>query len=424
MERVALIEGIRTPFVKSWTSFEKMNSLDLAKVAVNELLNKTELDAGNVDEIIMGTVFPPTYYPNIAREVIIALGLPMNIHGFTLTRACASGLQAVTSGAESIMTGRNKVVIAGGTESLSQLQVNYSQELVTVLQKISKVKSMTEKANLLTQLSLKDLIPSTPDIKELSTGNSMGEHAEKMARKYKISREEQDKYAYSSHLKAAVSISENKINNEIVTTYPPNEYNPVKEDNNIRKNPDYNSISKLKPVFDKNYGTVTAANASPLTDGASAVVLMSESKAKEFGYKPKAFIKSFEYASINPFEDLLLGNAFSLPKALKRAGLTINDIDIFEMHEAFAVQVLATLKCLSSKSFCNDKLGLKNEIEINPEIFNVSGGSIAIGHPFGATGGRILNTLANELQRREKQYGLISICAAGAMSVSMVIERE
>ncbi len=424
MERVAIIDGCRTPFAKAWTDFINLNSLDLAKIAASELINKTELDPEVIDEVIMGTVFSSINCPNIAREIVIGLGLPKRIPGFTLNRACSSSIQSLTCGAESIMAGKNQVVIAGGAESLSQVEVPYSQEIMLVLQKFSKAKSLQEKISLLTQINIKDLIPSMPNIGELSTGHSMGEHAEIMARKNGISRQEQDQYAYESHLKSAKAMEDGKFKKEVVTTYSIPEYKPVSEDNNIRKETSVASMAKLKPVFDKKYGTVTAANSSPLTDGGSSVLIMSEKRAKELGYKPKAYIKEYAYAALDPNDQLLLGNAYSIPLALDRSKLSLKDMDLIDMHEAFAVQVLSTIKALGSKKFAEEKLNRNEAIgEINQEIFNVNGGSVAIGHPFGATGGRMVTTLANELERRDKQFGLLSICAAGAMSVAMIIER-
>lgn len=340
VQRVAVIDGYRTPFIKAWTDFSGLTSLDLAKTAVSELVNRTGIDTDIISEIIMGTVFPPTYYPNIAREIIIGLGLPFHIPGYTLTRACASGIQAITCGSESIMLGKSDVVIAGGSESLSQLQVNYPREVIQNLQKLSKVKTVAEKLSVISQISIKDLIPSMPEIAELSTGHSMGEHAEIMARTMGISRKEQDKYSYESHLKASKAYKDGKIQKETVTTFSLPEYKPIVFDNNIRKDPSLESMAKLKPVFDPKYGTVTAANSSPLTDGGSAVLLMSEKKAKKLGFKPKAFIKEYAYAALDPNDQLLLGNAYSIPKALDRAKMTLKDMDLIEMHEAFAVQVL------------------------------------------------------------------------------------
>lgn len=423
-QRVAIIDGCRTPFVKAGTDFVNLTSLDLAKIATSELINKTELDPETIDEIIMGTVFPPAFYTNLARELVIGLGLPSHIPGYTLGRACSSSIQTLTSGTESIMLGRADVVISGGAESLSQLQVPYPKEVILNLQKLYKAKSITEKLAVLTHLPFKELLPSMPEIAELSTGLSMGQHAELMARKNKISRAEQDKYSYESHLKAAKAVADGKFSKEVVTTYSIPDYKPVSEDNNLRKQPDLESIAKLKPAFDKKYGTVTAANSSPLTDGGSSVLIMSEKKAKELGYTPKAYIKEYAYVGVDPNDQILLGNAYSIPKVLERAKLSLKDMDYVEMHEAFAAQVLSTLKALASKKFAEEKLGKPEAVgEINPEIFNVYGGSVALGHPFGATGGRIVTTLANELQRTGRQFGLLSICAAGGMSVAMILER-
>lgn len=423
--RVAVIEGLRTPFAKSWTEYAQLSTLDLARRAVQELLERTELDTNELDEIVMGAVLPPTYTPNLAREIVISLGLPARIPGFTLGRACASSMQSVTSAAESILAGTHNVVIAGGAESLSHIPIQYSQRMVDSLLAFRKARSMQGRLKALGRIKpAEDLIPKMPDLTEQATGLTMGQHAEQMAREWGISREEQDAYALMSHQRAAAATADGRLTKEMAAVFAPPDAHPVTTDNSVRGDTNMEAMGRLKPAFDKRYGTLTAGNSSGLTDGGSAVLLMSEEKAKALGYKPKAFIKSWAYAALNPEQGLLMGPSYATPIALDRAGLTLKDMDLIDMHEAFAAQVLCNLKAFASVSFAKEKLGRDMPIgAVDMDRFNVNGGSIALGHPFGATGTRMIITAANELQRRKGQYALLAICAAGAMGAAMVLER-
>jgi acetyl-CoA acyltransferase len=254
----------------------------------------------------------------------------------------------------------------------------------------------------------------------------MGESAEKMAKENGISREAQDKFAYNSHTRAAKATADGRFKDEVMTVTVPPDYDTIVEaDNLIRGDTTLEALAQLKPVFDRQWGTITAGNASPLTDGASAMLLMSEDKAKALGIKPIGFIKSYAYAALDPFDQLLQGPVFAIPKALDRAKLTLKDINVIEMHEAFAAQVLSNIQWLGSKKIAEERLGRSEAVgEIDPEKINLTGGSIAIGHPFGATGARIVTTVCNELQRTGQQYGLISVCAAGGQGSAIIVERE
>lgn len=425
MTRIALIDGVRTPFVKSWTEYNNLSTLDLARRAVQELIERSDINPKDLDEIVMGAVLPPTRTPNIAREIVISLGLPMRIPGFTMGRACASGLQAVTSAAESMLAGKNGVVIAGGAESLSNVPVPYSKNFVQSLMSFQKARTMQQKVNALKKIDpRKDLLPQAPELTEISTGRTMGQHAEEMARQWGVTRKEQDEYAVMSHQRAAAAIADGRLGAELAAVLAPPDQHPVMADNYVRGDTTVEQLAKLKPAFDKRYGTLTAGNSSGLTDGAAAVLLMTEEKAKALGYTPMAFLKGWSYAALDPEQGLLMGPSYSTPAVLDQCGLKLKDIDLVDMHEAFAAQVLCNLRAWESVSFAKEKLGRDMPLgAVDMNRFNVCGGSIAIGHPFGATGARMLLTTAHELQRRKAKYGLLTLCAAGAMGVSMVIER-
>ncbi|NDD29650.1 MAG: acetyl-CoA C-acyltransferase FadI [Proteobacteria bacterium] len=423
--RIALIDGVRTPFVKSWADYNKLSALDLARRAVQELIERSELDINQLDEIVMGAVLSPTRTPNIAREIVISLGLPKRIPGFTLGRACASGLQAVTSAAESMLAGKNQVVIAGGTESLSNVPVQYSKNFIQSLMAFQKARTVQQKMAALGSINpKKDLLPQPPELTEVSTGRTMGQHAEEMARQWGITREAQDAYAMMSHQRAAAAVAAGRFNDEVAPVLAPPDSHPVTVDSYVRADTTVEQLGKLKPAFDRKYGTLTAGNSSGLTDGASAVLLMTEDKAKALGYTPLAYIKGWAYAALDPEQGLLMGPSYATPKVLDDCKLKLSDIDLVDMHEAFAAQVLCNLKAWESPAFAKEKLGRDMPLgAVDMSRFNVNGGSIALGHPFGATGGRMLVSTAHELKRRNGRYALLTLCAAGAMGVSMVIER-
>ncbi|HEY7534525.1 MAG TPA: acetyl-CoA C-acyltransferase FadI [Thermodesulfobacteriota bacterium] len=424
--RVAIIDGVRTPFIRSGTLFKNLSPLELGRMATVELINRMEIDPNEIDEVIFGTVIPSPKAPNLAREISLCAGIPSSVPAYTVTRACASSNQAITNAAESIMSGNADVVFAGGAESLSDMPVFYSKRFKNFFYESSKGKNLVQKIKPFLKLRIRDLAPEEFSLSEPSTGLTMGESAEKMARENHISRENQDAFAYRSHMLAHKATKDGIFKKETIKTLMPPDFSTVIDsDNGIRSNTTVEVLSKLPPVFNRKYGTVTAGNSSPLTDGAATLILMSEEKAKSLGYEPLGYIRSYAYAALSPSDQLLMGPAYATPIALERAGLTLKDIDLIEMHEAFASQVLSNIKAFSSKRFAEEKLGRSEPIgEIDMEKFNVFGGSIALGHPFGATGGRITITILNELNRRGGNFGLITVCAAGALGMAMVIERQ
>jgi acetyl-CoA acyltransferase len=422
---VALIAGCRTPFAKAGTVYRDLTAVDLARVCVRELVERSEVDPKAIDTVIMGQVIPSVAAPNLAREVVLGTGLPVSIPAHTVNRACASAGEAIAEVVDEIRGGRAAAGIAGGAESLSDVPILHSRRMAQVLVEASKARSIGEKVAVFSKLRPADLTPQTPAIAEPSTGLTMGQSAEKMAKENGITREEQDWIAYLSHKNAAAAVDDGRLPAEMCTVLlPPRYEKAVTVDNLIRRDTTPEALSALPPVFDKKYGTVTAGNASPLTDGAAAVLLMSESSAKEEGFEPLAFVKSWAVAAVDPGGQLLMGPAIAIPLALDRAGLKLADMDLIEMHEAFAAQVASNIQALESAEWAREKLGRTEPVgKVDREKLNVMGGSIAIGHPFGATGARLATTLAHELKRRKGRYGLLSICAQGGMGFAMVLER-
>jgi acetyl-CoA acyltransferase len=422
--RVAIIAGVRTPFAKAGTALKDLTAIDLGKRCVAELIQRTELDGTQVDAVIYGTVVPSVIAPNIAREVSLLPMLPKGVQAFSVSRACASANQAITDGADQIALGHAHVIIAGGAESLSNVPILHSRTMAEKLVAMSRAKTAGGRVKIASSIRPRDFVPITPAIAEPSTGETMGESAEKMAKINGISREDQDQFALRSHRLAKAGTEDGRLTAEIAPLHVPPSYDTVLEsDNGIRADTSLEQLSALKPVFDRKYGTVTAGNASPLTDGGSAVLLMSEERAQTLGYRPLAWIRSYAYAALDPGEQLLMGPVLAAPVALQRAGLSLRDIDLVEMHEAFASQVLCNLRGFESKEWAQ-RAGFSEPVgEVDRARLNVMGGSISIGHPFGATGGRILTTLTNELVRRGGQFGMLTVCAAGGMGHVMVIER-
>ena len=421
--RVAIIAGVRTPFAKAGTVFKDLSAIDLGKRCVAELIQRTELDGNLVDALIYGTVVPSVIAPNIAREVSLLPILPKGVQAFTVGRACASANQAITDGADQIVLGHAHVIIAGGAESLSNVPILHSRSMSEKLVALSRARSTASRASIVVSIRPRDFIPITPAIAEPSTGETMGESAEKMAKLNAIPRDEQDQFALRSHRLANVGTEDGRLTAEIAPLFvPPTFETVVSSDNGIRADSSLEQLRALKPVFDRKYGSVTAGNSSPLTDGGSAVLLMSEERARTLGYQPLAYIRSYSYAALDPGEQLLMGPVLAAPVALQRAGLSLADIDLIEMHEAFASQVLCNLRGFESVDWAR-RAGYSTPVgEVDRSKLNVMCGSISIGHPFGATGGRIVTTLANELVRRGAQFGMLTVCAAGGMGHVMIIE--
>ena len=424
-DRVAVVAGLRTPFAKMATDFHGVPAVDLGKMVVNELLARSDLAPSEIDQLVYGQVVQMPAAPNIAREIVLGTGMHVNTDAYSVSRACATSFQSTANVMESILLGNADVGIAGGADSTSVSPIQVSKNLARALVDLQKTKTMGQKWQVLKKLGLKDLMPVPPAVAEYSTGLSMGNTAEQMAKSHGITRAEQDALAHRSHTLAAQNWSAGHMSQEVMTAYPEPYKKAIEQDNNIRFDSQLDSYAKLRPVFDRKYGTVTAANATALTDGASAVILMNEAKAKALGYQPLGYIKSYAFAAIDVWEDMLMGPSYATPIALARAGMSLNDLTLIEMHEAFAAQTLSNVKMFGSKAFAQDKLGLSSAIgEIDMDKFNVQGSSLAYGHPFAATGTRMITQMLNELQRRGGGTGLLTACAAGGLGAAMIVETE
>ncbi|QIJ05051.1 MULTISPECIES: acetyl-CoA C-acyltransferase FadI [Shewanella] len=424
-ERIAIVAGLRTPFAKQATAFHGVSALDMGKMVVNELLSRSELDPKLIEQLVYGQVVQMPAAPNIAREIVLGTGMNLHTDAYSVTRACATSFQSTVNIAESIMTGNIEIGIAGGSDSSSVLPIGVSRKLAHALVDLNKARTLGQKWNIVRRLGFKDLLPVPPAVAEYSTGLSMGQTAEQMAKSHGISRADQDALAHRSHTLASQSWNEGKLKDEVMVAHVPPYKSFIERDNNIRDNSSLESYAKLRPVFDRKHGSVTAANSTPLTDGASAVILMSEGRAKTLGYTPIGYIKSYAFSAIDVWQDMLMGPSYATPLALKRAGMQLEDLTLIEMHEAFAAQTLANMKMFASKKFAEEKLGQSRAIgEIDMSKFNVLGGSLAYGHPFAATGTRLITQVCNELKRRGGGTGLTTACAAGGLGVAMIVEVE
>jgi acetyl-CoA acyltransferase len=424
--RVAVVDGVRTPFVKATTLFKDMDVVDLAGAAAAELLTRSGIDPAEVGLSVFGVVVPALYAPNLGREVVFRTSMPMGVPGTTVDLACASSNRAICFGAQAILTGECEVVLAGGAESLSNVPITFSKRAAGAMMKLQKARSLPQKLRVIAGVKLKDLAPVAPAIAEYTTGQTMGESAEKMAKENDVSRRAQDEIALLSHQRAAAAAAEGRFDGQVGAVFPPPGYDrAVTRDTGVRSDSSPEALAGLPPVFDRRYGSLTAGNSSPLTDGGAAVLLMSEERAKALGYEPLGYLRSYAFAAVDPGGQLLQGPAFAAPAALAAAGVELGDVDLVEMHEAFAAQVLSNMKALASAKFAAEELGRSQPVGVvDLERFNVNGGSIAIGHPFGATGARVTMQLLNELKRRGLNLGLATVCAAGGVGFAMVVERE
>jgi acetyl-CoA acyltransferase len=425
-QRVAVVAGLRTPFAKQWSAYREVSALDLANIVVSELLQRVDLDPKEIQQVVYGQVVPSVEAPNIAREIVLATGMPKSIEAYSVSRACATSYQSTVNVAEAIMAGAIDTGVAGGADSASIVPITVSKRLGEALMAATKARSIGERMQAFAGLRPRDLAPVPPAIKEFSTGLSMGDSAEKMAKENHISREAQDEFAHRSHSLAAKAWAEGKLDDEVMEVFVPNRFKEaIREDNLIRKDSAIEKYAKLKPAFDRKHGTVTAANSSPLTDGASALLLMREDKAKALGFDALGFIRSYAFAALDPAGQLLMGPSYASPLALDRAGVKVSDLDLIDMHEAFAAQILSNTQAFESREWARKHLGRSEKIgDIDWDKFNVTGGSISIGHPFAATGARQITQTLRELKRRGGNLALCTACAAGGLGAAMVLEAE
>ena len=417
MERVAIIDGVRTPFVKAGGAFANLSALELASEITRALVNREAVKGQTIDEFVFGSVLLDARMPNLAREILFKSALDLAIPAHFVSNNCISGLLAASQVARGIASREISTGIAGGVESMSQPALAWKPAAEKFFLRLSRARSMGEKIAILSGFRPSFCVPIPPSPKEPSTGLTMGEHCELMAKEFSIARADQDQFAFESHQNASRAIQEGIFDSQIIPMAG------VTRDLLVRADTSREKLAKLKPVFDRSgSGTITAGNASALTDGAAALFLSSQTRAAQSGLRPIGFIEAIEFAALPPDAGLLMAPVFAVPKLLQRAGLTISEIDLFEIHEAFSAQVLANLSVWEH--------GWKRFPELKPigkiprEKINCCGGSVAIGHPFAATGGRLIIALARELERRKLKRGLISICAAGGMAGAVLISRE
>ena len=411
--RVAVIGGARTPFVKAGTKFKKYSALDLALHSVDGLLEKQDIDPASIDALAYGIVTVDPRIPHLAREVVLCGSLPPEVRALTLTDNCITGTSAIRIIHDEIVAGRAEIGMAGGVESMSNPALLFSERASRIFMDAASAKAATERLKQFLKLRPRDFWPAAPAIAEPSTGLSMGEHVELMVKEWKVPQEEQDEIAYRSHMHAHAATADGRLTAEI---HP---LDGIERDLIIRANTTMAKLAKLPPVFDRSpAGTLTAGNSSPLTDGAASVLLMSEARARKEDREPLAFLKAFEVVGIDPKDGLLMGPGLTVPRLLRRAGLTLSDIDIFEMHEAFGGQIVCNLRAWE-QGWKELAIGAVDRDKLNP-----LGSSIAVGHPFAATGIRIVSTLANEMKRRGARYGLVSICGAGGTASATLLERD
>uniref|UniRef100_A0A8C6TI40 Trifunctional enzyme subunit beta, mitochondrial n=1 Tax=Neogobius melanostomus TaxID=47308 RepID=A0A8C6TI40_9GOBI len=407
VKNIVLVEGVRTPFLMSGTAYADLMPHDLARAG---LLNKTSIPQDAVDYIIYGTVIQEVKTSNVAREAALGAGFSDKIPAHTVTMACISSNQAMTSGMGLIAAGQCDAVVAGGVEFMSDVPIRHSRKMRKTMLSLNKAKTLGQRLGLIGSIRLAHFSPELPAVAEFSTAETMGHSADRLAAAFGVSRVEQDEFALRSHTLAKKAQDEGLLKDVVPFKVPGRDI--VSKDNGIRPS-SKEQLAKLKPAFIKPHGTVTAANSSFLTDGASAVLIMSEEKALAMGFKPKAYL-SFVF---------VLRPTYATPKVLERAGLTMDDIDVFEFHEAFAGQIMANLKAMDSDWFAQTYMGRKAKVGTPPmEKFNLWGGSLSLGHPFGATGCRLATTVAHRLQKEGGQFGLVAACAAGGQGHGMLIE--
>tara|TARA_Y100000385_G_C13023826_1_gene607467 strand:+ start:126 stop:1412 length:1287 start_codon:yes stop_codon:yes gene_type:complete len=423
-DKIVLIDGCRTPFLKSESDYLNTMTYELAQLAIKGLLTKTGINPNLVDSVVMGCVISTLKTSNLAREAALGAGIPNSTPCHTVSQACISANRAIATAIAEIATGQSSIVIAGGADSASETPIGYKKHMRTKLMKGKKLRSTAEMIQFILGFRPKDFLPEIPDISEFSTKKTMGEDCDIMAAKHNIQREEQDLFAIKSHDNAEKAWKEGHHQNEVIEVQLDPKFKVISKDNGIRSGSNLEKLAKLKPAFDKKHGTLTAANSSFLTDGGAACLLMKESMAKKLNLKPKAEIIDYCFTGQRLEDELLLGPAFAMSKVLDKTGITLNEIDVFEIHEAFAGQVLSNIKCLNDEKFCRERLNKDKSIgRIDMSKLNCWGGSLSLGHPFGATGARLLTTSANRLIKEGGKYAMLSACAAGAHGHAMIIKK-
>jgi len=419
-----LIDGCRIPFQQSGSGYVDLMSYDMGRMVLRGLLTRTGLPPDHLDRVVMGTVIQDVQTSNVAREAALAAGIPNEVPAFTVTMACISSNQALTSSVDLIRAGLADRIIAGGTETLSDPPIRVARPLRKRLFEARHAEGAQDYWDLLEGLDPKDIIPESPSIEEFSTGEVMGESADRLAAAFDITRREQDEYALRSHRLAAQARDEGLLDPELYPAAVPPDFDPITTDNVIRDDTSLDQLRQLPPAFIKPFGTVTAGNSSALTDGASATLLASADAAEADGLTPRAALRDYTYVAQDPGTELLLGPAYAIPQVLTAAGLHLDDIDVIELHEAFAGQVLAVLEALRSHTFAEEHLNRPSAVgTVDLDRLNAWGGSLSLGHPFGATGTRLVTTAVHRLRVEGGRWALVAACAAGGQGHAMLIER-
>lgn len=424
-KRIAIVSGVRTPFCKGGSVLRDMVADDLGAYAVKEAYTRVPIDPNTIDEVIIGNVLQPVHATNIARVIAVKAGLSQKIPAYTVNRNCASGMEAVSSGADRIWLKHADIILAGGVESMSNFPILFSPRMRDFLQNLNKAKGWQGKLKSLLAFRPSLFAPVVPDISDPLCGLTMGQTAENLGRQFGITRLEQDQFAMESHLKAAKATQDGRFKEEIIPIPLPPDYKTMQTiDEGPRGNQTLESLLKLKPVFEPLTGSVTAGNSSPITDGAAALILMSEEKAKELGIKPLGYLIDYAAAGVDP-SIMGIGPAYATAKLFARTGFTLDQIDLIEINEAFAGQVLAVMKAFASDDFARKNLNRDKALgTIDPDKLNVNGGAIALGHPLGASGTRLILTLLIELKKRNKRYGLAALCVGGGQGQACLLEVE
>lgn len=423
-ERIAFLDGLRTPFIKAETSLRHLSALELGTACVSELIERSDIDPEAIDSVVFGTVVPGSEpSPNIARDIVVDSPIPNTVEAHTVSRACATSYQAVVSLGLALQAGTATLGIAGGADSISDAGVRLPPSVNRALHELHDADDWRERLGALRDVDLRNLAPRPPALREPSSSLTMGQAAERMAKKHHISREAQDAFAMRSHQLAHEAWELGRFYEDVMPLFPPTDYRPVERDNLVRADPSLEAMGALSPVFDRRHGTITAASSSPLTDGAAALLMTTESHARALDLQPLGYLRSYGFAAVEPEDEMLIAPAYAIPLALRRAGLALSDIELVDMHEAFSAQVLAVVRLLESEKFALDELGTAGAVgTLDWERFNVLGGSIALGHPFAATGARQIFQTLREMKRRGNEIGLVSACAAGGLGVAMVLE--
>lgn len=423
-QSVVWVDGVRTPFLRSGTDYTDLIAYDLAREVLKSILVRNNLAGGDIDGVILGSVVQNSSTPNVARDAALGAGLPNSTVAHTVTMACISANQAIAQAVDRLKLGQAQVMLAGGVEMLSDIPVGFSKEVRKRFFESRKYKNPLEWRKFLQGLSPSDLLPMAPAIAEFTTQEVMGESADKLAASFDISRKQQDEYAMRSHHLAAQATEQGYFEAEITPVTLPPSFKALTKDNTFRADTSLEKLAKLKPVFIKPFGTVTAGNSSPLTDGAAVSLLMTRERADDLGFSAKAVLHDYVFVAQDPRDELLLGPAYAVPKLLSRNNIRFSDIDVIEIHEAFAGQVLAVLAALESDRFAKDKLDLSERVaNVDINKVNTWGGSLSLGHPFGATGSRIVNQAVRRLEREDGRFAVVTACAAGGLGHAMLIER-